>query len=301
MPGSTVILGFFARLGGSGAGAPKPQSGPSLFGKLLHDPGVVAGALVLGLILGGALAAPLLAGADPYHTSILLRLKPPFYRGHLMGTDDLGRDMLARLLYGGRTTLITGFVPVIVATGIGGTLGLLAGFCGGRINMLIMRVMDVFYAFPSVLLAVALAGALGGGTKNAILSLTLVFIAPLCRVAESAATEVRHLDFVAAARASGASPWRVLRFHVIGHVVGPVLVYASGMCSLSIVLAAGLSFLGLGVRPPEPDWGLMLSALRQTVYINPVVAALPGALIFLTSLALNMVSDGVRDAMAVKS
>jgi peptide/nickel transport system permease protein len=120
-------------------------------------------------------------------------------------------------------------------------------------------------------------------------------------VAESAATEVRHMDFVAAAKASGASGLMVLREHVVGHVFGPVLVYASGLCSLSIVLAAGLSFIGLGVRPPEPDWGLMLSALRQTVYIAPLNAALPGVMIFVTSLCLNLVSDGFRDAMSVKA
>ena len=281
--------------------APSRRTSFVLVRRLLRDPGVVVGGAILLLIVAAAIAAPLLAPFDPYRTSILLRLKPPMYRGHWLGTDDLGRDMLARLLYGGRITLVTGFVPVLVATCIGGSLGLVAGFCGGRVNMAIMRVIDVFYAFPSVLLAVALSGALGGGIQNAMISLTLVFIAPLCRVAESAATEVRHMDFVAAARASGASGFMVLREHVVGHVIGPVLVYASGLCSLSIVLAAGLSFIGLGVRPPEPDWGLMLSALRQTVYIAPLNAALPGVLIFVTSLCLNLVSDGLRDAMAVKA
>ena len=269
--------------------------------RLVRDPGVIVGGSVLLAILLAIAAAPLITPFDPYKASIALRLKPLMYRGHLLGTDELGRDMLARLLWGGRTTLMVAFVPVIAATLIGGALGLLAGFFGGRTNMAIMRVMDVLYAFPSVLLAVALSGALGGGVQNAMLSLGLVFIAPICRVTESAATEVRHLDFVAAARASGASSLTVLRVHVLGHVVGPVMVYASSLCSLSIVLAAGLSFLGLGVRPPEPDWGLMLSALRQAVYINPLTAALPGIAIFATSLSLNLVSDGLRDAMAVKA
>jgi len=271
-----------------------------LLRRMARDPGVVAGAIVLFVIIGSVLAAPWVTEFDPYRSSIILRLKPPMYRGHLLGTDELGRDLLARLLYGGRTTLMVGFAPVLVATAIGGVLGVIAGYFGGWVNMLIMRVMDVFYAFPSVLLAVALSGALGGGVQNAVIALTLVFIAPVCRIAESATTEVRHLDFVAAARASGAGHWAILRSHVVGHVVGPVLVYASGLCSLSIVLAAGLSFLGLGVRPPEPDWGLMLSALRQAVYVVPLNAALPGAAIFLTSLAFNLVSDGLRDAMSVR-
>jgi peptide/nickel transport system permease protein len=269
--------------------------------KLLADPAVVAGGAVLLLIVGAVLAAPLLTSFDPNKASIILRLKPLMYRGHLLGTDELGRDMFARLLYGGRTTLTVAFLPVVVATFIGGLLGLLAGFFGGWVNMIIMRVMDVFYAFPSVLLAVALSGALGGGVRNAMLALGLVFIAPICRVTESATTELRHLDFVAAAQASGASAFTVLRVHVLGHVVGPVLVYASSLCSLSIVLAAGLSFLGLGVQPPAPDWGLMLSTLREAVYIQPLIAALPGIAIFLTSLCLNLVSDGLREAMAVKS
>ncbi len=268
--------------------------------RMARDPGVVGGAILLLLIVGAVLAAPLVTGFDPYRSSILLRLKPMLYRGHLLGTDELGRDMLARLLYGGRITLLVGFLPVLVASVVGGVLGLIAGYFGGGVNMVIMRVMDVFYAFPSVLLAVALSGALGGGVQNAIVALTLVFIAPICRVAESATTEVRHLDFVAAARASGAGHAAILRVHVVGHMIGPVVVYASGLCSLSIVLAAGLSFLGLGVRPPEPDWGLMLSALRQAVYVAPVNAALPGCAIFLTSLAFNLVSDGLRDAMAVR-
>jgi peptide/nickel transport system permease protein len=272
-----------------------------LLRRLLRDPAVVVGLVVLLVIFGAVLAAPLLSSFDPNKASIVLRLKPLMYRGHLLGTDELGRDMLARLLYGGRTTLMVAFVPVIAATFIGGVLGLLAGFFGGRVNMIIMRLMDVLYAFPSVLLAVALSGALGGGVKNAMLSLGLVFIAPICRVTESVTTELAHLDFVAAARASGASAFTVLRVHVLGHVIGPVLVYASSMCSLSIVLAAGLSFLGLGVQPPDPDWGLMLSTLREAVYINPLTAALPGLAIFLTSLALNLVSDGLREAMSVKS
>ena len=268
--------------------------------RMARDPGVIGGMILLVVIVGAVLAAPLVTGFDPYRSSILLRLKPMLYRGHLLGTDELGRDMLARLLYGGRITLLVGFAPVLVASAIGGTLGLIAGYFGGGVNMAIMRVMDVFYAFPSVLLAVALSGALGGGVQNAVVALALVFIAPICRVAESATTEVRHLDFVAAARASGAGHGAILRVHVIGHMIGPVVVYASGLCSLSIVLAAGLSFLGLGVRPPEPDWGLMLSALRQAVYVAPVNAALPGVAIFLTSLAFNLVSDGLRDSMAVR-
>ena len=269
--------------------------------RLRHDPVTLCfGALLLAIVLA-AVFAPWLAPFDPYKESIIRRLKPPGYMGHLLGTDELGRDMLSRLLHGGRLTLTMGMLPVLVATLIGGGLGVVAGFLGGLANTLIMRVMDVFYAFPSVLLAVAISGAMGGGVVNGMIALTLVFIPPLCRVAETATTQVRNLDFVDAARATGAPIRLVLWHHVLGNVLGPILIYASSLISVGIILASGLSFLGLGVKPPEPDWGLMLNALRQAIYVSPMVAALPGIAIFLTSVSLNMVSDGLRSAMDVRS
>jgi peptide/nickel transport system permease protein len=228
------------------------------------------------------------------------RLKPIGFRNFLLGTDELGRDMLSRLIYGGRMSLLMGLVPVVVATFIGGTLGVIAGFLGGPVNMLIMRIVDIFYAFPSVLLAVAISGTMGGGMSNGLLALTLVFIPPLCRVAETATTQVRNLDFVEAARASGAPTWSIIIHHVLGNVISPVFIYASSLISVSILLAAGLSFLGLGVEPPTPDWGLMLSTLRQAIYVQPYVCALPGLAIFITSLSFNLVSDGLRQAMDVR-
>jgi peptide/nickel transport system permease protein len=268
--------------------------------RLRHDPVTLAfGAIVL-LIVLAALAAPLLAPFDTYKESIVGRLKPFGWRGHLLGTDELGRDMLSRLLYGGRVSLLMGVAPVVIATMVGGMLGVVAGFAGGRVNMAIMRTMDVFYAFPSVLLAVAIAGAMGGGIGNGMLALTLVFTPPMCRVAETATTQVRTLDFIEAARASGAGTLTIIRYHVLGNVLGPVFVYASSLISVSILLASGLSFLGLGVRPPIPDWGLMLSTLRQSIYVVPMVCAVPGMAIFVTSICCNLVSDGLRSAMDVR-
>ena len=159
-------------------------------------------------------------------------------------------------------------------------MGVVGGFVGERTNTAIMRTMDVFYAFPSVLLAVAIAGAMGGGIANGMLALTLVFVPPMCRVAETATTQIRALDFIEAARASGARTTTIIRYHVLGNVLGPVFIYASSLISVSILLASGLSFLGLGVRPPVPDWGLMLSTLRQSIYVVPFVCALPGFAIF---------------------
>ena len=268
--------------------------------RLWHDPLTLAFATVVILVVLAAIFAPLLAPFDPYKESIVGRLKPFGWRGHLLGTDELGRDMLSRLLFGGRVSLMMGVVPVLTAMLIGGLLGIVAGFVGGWVNTAIMRTMDVFYAFPSVLLAVAIAGAMGGGTANGMLALTLVFIPPLCRVAETATTQVRGLDFVEAACASGAGTAAIIRYHVLGNVLGPVFIYASSLVSVSILLASGLSFLGLGVRPPVPDWGLMLSTLRQSIYVVPSVCALPGLAIFVTSICFNLVSDGLRAAMDVR-
>ena len=268
--------------------------------RLRHDPvTLIFGAAVL-LIVLAALFAPWIAPFDPYKESIVGRLKPFGWRDHLLGTDELGRDMLSRILYGGRVSLLMGVVPVLIASLTGGLLGIIGGFVGGRVNTAIMRTMDVFYAFPSVLLAVAIAGALGGGIGNGMLALTLVFIPPMCRVAETATTQVRALDYIEAARATGASTIKIIRYHVLGNVLGPVFIYASSLVSVSILLASGLSFLGLGVRPPVPDWGLMLSTLRQSIYVVPFVCALPGVAIFITSICFNLVSDGLRAAMDVR-
>ena len=268
--------------------------------KLSRDPVTLVCMIVLALIVAIAVLAPFIAPFDPFKTSMVHRLKPPGTAGHLLGTDELGRDLLTRLMYGGRLSLFMGFMPVLVATLVGSALGILAGFAGGWINTAIMRTMDVFYAFPSVLLAVAISGALGGGLINGLLSLTLVFIPSIARVSESVTIQVRTQDFVEAARATGAYPHQILVSHVLKNVIGPIFVYASSLISVSIVIASGLSFLGLGVSPPQAEWGLMLSNLRQAVYVAPINAILPGVMIFVTSLCFNLTSDGFRSAMNVK-
>jgi len=208
--------------------------------------------------------------------------------------------MVSRLMYGGRLSLVMGVLPVLLAFVIGTSVGLFAGYVGGRWNMAIMRVLDVFYAFPSVLLAVAVSGALGPGMSNSLIALTLVFVPQIVRVAESVTTQVRRLDYIDAARMSGAGTLSIVRVHVLGNVLGPVFVYATGLVSVCMILASGLSFLGLGVKPPEPEWGLMLNTLRSAIYVNPWVAALPGAMIFATSIAFNLLADGVRSAMDIR-
>jgi peptide/nickel transport system permease protein len=268
--------------------------------RLARDRVAMASAVVLLLIVLAAVFAPWVAPADPYKASMLRRLLPIGSAGYWLGTDELGRDMLTRLIYGGRLSLLMGVLPVGLAFVIGTTVGLIAGYVGGRTNMLVMRTLDVFYAFPSVLLAVAVAGALGPGMSNSLIALTLVFVPQVVRVAESVTTQVRRLDYVDAARLSGAGALSIIRVHVMPNVLGPVFVYATGLVSVSMILASGLSFLGLGVRPPEPEWGLMLNTLRSAIYLNPGVAALPGVMIFVTSMAFNLLADGARSAMDLR-
>jgi peptide/nickel transport system permease protein len=268
--------------------------------RLLRDPvTVVCGVILLAIILG-AIFAPYLGLADPYRGSIIRRLRPIGTEGYPLGTDEQGRDLLSRLIYGGRLSLFIGILPVFNAFVIGALLGVTAGFIGGRLNTAIMRTIDVFYAFPSVLLAIAISGALGAGILNSIVSLTIVFIPPIARVAESVTTQVRGLDFVEAARASGAGSAAIIRSHILNNVLGPIFVYSTSLISVSMILASGLSFLGLGTRPPEPEWGLMLNTLRTAIYVQPWVAALPGAMIFIVSICFNLMSDGLRSAMDVR-
>ncbi|MBV8890217.1 MAG: ABC transporter permease [Alphaproteobacteria bacterium] len=268
--------------------------------RLARDPVTLAVTAILLAIVFLAIAAPLVAGADPYAGNVLARLKPIGTPGHWLGTDETGRDLWARLCFGGRLSLLAGILPVLISLAVGGFLGVVAGYAGGIVGTLIMRTMDVFYAFPSILLAIAICGLLGNGLSNSILALAVVFVPPMVRISETVTTQARQLDFVEAARASGTSALQIIRHHVLANVLGPILVYATSLISLSIILSAGLSFLGLGVTPPQAEWGLMLNSLRQAIYVQPYVAALPGLMIFVTSMCFNLMSDGFRSAMDVK-
>ena len=268
--------------------------------RLTRDPVAMVALAVILVIASAAILAPLITPADPFRGSMIRRLRPIGFPGYPLGSDELGRDMLTRLIYGGRLSLFMGVTPVLCAFVIGSSFGIFAGYLGGRINTLLMRIIDVFFAFPSVLLAIALSGALGAGIFNSIVSLTIVFVPQIARVAESVTTQIRSRDYVEAAQVSGAGSIAIVRVHVLGNVLGPIFVYATGLISVSMILASGLSFLGLGVKPPDPEWGLMLNTLRTAIYTQPMVAALPGLLIFLTSISFNLFSDGLRSAMEVK-
>lgn len=281
--------------------ARSPSYWRTVAARFSRDPvAMVAAAVVLGLILM-AILAPWIVPDDPNKGMTLRRLKPVGTPGFILGTDELGRDMLSRLIMGARLSLFMGVTPVFIALLIGGAIGVVAGYAGGLLNTLLMRTIDVFFAFPSVLLAIALSGALGAGITNGLISLTIVFVPPIARVAESVTTGIRSRDFIEAARASGANALAIIRHHVLGNVLGPILVYAMSLIAVSMILASGLSFLGLGVKPPEPEWGLMLNTLRTAIYTQPLLCALPGVMIFITSIAFNMLTDGLRSAMDLKA
>jgi peptide/nickel transport system permease protein len=268
--------------------------------RLRRDKVTLAMGAVLIALLIMVVFAPWFTAHDPYQGSVLRRLKPIGFPGHWLGTDEVGRDLWSRMLYGGRLSLLAGVMPVFLALLVGGFLGIFAGYAGGLVNSAIMRLVDVLYAFPSILLAIAITGILGAGLENTILALTIAFVPPLVRISESVTTQARHLDFVEAARASGAGTLKILQYHILNNVLGPILVYATSLISIGIILAAGLSFLGLGVTPPSAEWGLMLNNLRQALWVDPVIAALPGVMIFITSMCFNLLSDGLRQAMDVR-
>lgn len=247
-----------------------------------------------------AALAPLIAPYGQVEGDISQRLLAIGSPGHLLGTDGQGRDVLSRIIWGTRPALMAGFIPVIVGGLIGTTLGLAAGMGNRLVNSTIMRVLDVFYAFPAVLLAIAIAAALGSGISNAIIALTLITIPPVARLAETETSRLMGFDFIDAARVSGAGSLTIARRQMLPNVLPPILVYCTSLIGLCIVYAAGLSFLGLGLAPPNAEWGLMITELRQFIFARPELALIPAVVIFLTSLIFNLLGDGLRDYFDVR-
>ncbi|MFD2416023.1 ABC transporter permease [Amycolatopsis pigmentata] len=255
--------------------------------------GVIA-LIVLVAVVGPFVAGDPLAG-DPAH-----RLLDAGAPGHLLGTDGQGRDVLARLVDGTRLSLLAGLIPVLFAAVAGTGLGMAAGLSGRWGQRLIMRTLDVFYAFPAVLLAVAIAAALGSGMSNSIIALAVILVPPVARVAETETRRLIDLDYMEAARASGARAGAIALRQVLPNVAPPVVVYCTALIGLSIVYAAGLSFLGLGVSPPTPEWGIMVSEHTQYIYSAPFLAAIPALAILVASVAFNVLGDGLRDLLDVR-
>ncbi|MBW4085207.1 ABC transporter permease [Paenibacillus sp. S150] len=256
--------------------------------------------VILVLIVLSILLANWISPYSPLEGDIKNRLQPIGTPGYFLGTDEQGRDMLTRILYGGRLTLLSGFLPVIVAAIAGGALGIIAGYYGGTVNAIIMRTLDIFYAFPAVILSIAVSAALGQGSINIMIAISIVFIPPVARVLETAVKRIRNQEFIEAAKSSGASSLQIMRHHIVPNVFSELFVYSSSQISIGIVIAAGLSFLGLGVSPPTPEWGVMLNSIKQLIFVDPLLTVVPGGFLFLTSLCINLCADGIRDALQVK-
>lgn len=266
----------------------------SVWQALRRYPALSAGCAIILLLILLALAAPLLAPDPPNAINadaVLLGMSPR----HPFGTDNLGRDMLSRVLYAYRISLAIAFAATAASLVVGIPLGLIAGYAGGWTDNVIMRVMDVFFAFPTILLAIALISALGSGTGVLILAVGTIYVPYISRVVRGSSLTVKQELFVEGARARGAGPLRLMFRHILPNCLGAILVQVSLMLGFAILIEAALSFLGLGTEPPTPSLGRMLSDGRDFMSDNPPVVVFPGAAIALAVLAFNLIGDGVRD------
>jgi peptide/nickel transport system permease protein len=264
--------------------------------RLLETRLVGTGLAISAVVVVCALAAPLLAPYDPNEQDYLAITDAPSL-AHPLGTDDIGRDVLSRIIYGSRVSLEVGLIAVGIAVGVGVTLGLVAGYVGGLVDDVIMRVVDAIQAFPSLILALAITAALGPSIANAMLAIGFVATPGIARLTRGQALSIREREFVAAARVCGASAPDIMRHHIWPNVTAPIIVQATLLMGTAIVTEAALSFLGVGVQPPTPSWGAMLRTGSQYLEVAPWIGMASGAAIFVTVLAINFVGDGLRRAL----
>ncbi len=264
--------------------------------RMRRNRAAMAGVAVVGLLGILALLAPIMAPADPIMQNLDARLLPPT-REHWLGTDDLGRDLLSRIIYGGRVSLTVGIVSVGIALVVGTLLGLASGFSSGLSESVIMRTMDIMLAFPATLLAIFIVGIRGPGLNNAMLAIGVINIPIFARIVRGSVLRVRHEDFVEAARALGASQQRVLNRHIFPNTLAPIIVQTTLGIGAAILEVAGLSFLGLGAQAPTPEWGAMLTNTREFLRDAPWAATFPGLAILLAVVGFNLLGDGLRDAL----
>ncbi|MGI4940454.1 MAG: ABC transporter permease [Janthinobacterium lividum] len=281
----------------SSTGAAGPRS-PAIIAlnRFRARPAAVFGFIVVAVFVLVAVAAPLVAPYDPIATSWTAIRKAPSLQ-HWMGTDENGRDVLSRVVFGARASLLAGVVSVLIAAGVGVPLGLVAGFTGGWVDGVIGRMVDAMLACPFLILAIALAAFLGPSLTNAMIAIGITAAPIFVRVSRGATMDAATHEYVEAARATGNPPWRVAMRHVLPNIVPPVLVQATLAIAAAIIAEASLSFLGQGQQPPAPSWGSMLNSAQRFLDQAPWLAVFPGAAIFLAVLAFNLVGDGLRDAL----
>jgi ABC-type dipeptide/oligopeptide/nickel transport system permease subunit len=256
----------------------------------------MVGAVVVVAALCMAVFAPLVSPYDPLKQDLANLLAPPSST-HLLGTDNVGRDVLARVIWGTRVSLIVGSLSVAISVVAGCSLGLLAGYWSGRVDDVLMRLVDAVLSFPGLVLALALGAVLGAGLSGVLIALGVVYTPTFARLMRGQVLTIRTREYVAAARLLGAPDWRILQRHVLPNAATPIVVQASLSVAFAILAEASLSFLGLGVRPPEPSWGSMINAGRGYLQQAPWIVFGPGAALFITVLGLNFIGDAVRDAL----
>lgn len=265
--------------------------------RLAHARLAGIGLVITAIFVLSAVFAPVISPYSPTKQQVTNGLKPPSFE-HILGTDELGRDMFSRILYGGQASMEAGFLSVGIAVLIGVTLGLIAGYWSNSwLETIIMRIMDALLAFPALVLALAFVAALGPGLNNAILAIGIVGIPAFARLTRGQVLSVKEREYIEAARTVGASDFRIILRHLLPNVSSPLIVQASLGFAVAILAEAALSFLGLGVQPPTPSWGEMLNGARGYLEIDPWLIVGPGAAIFLAVLGLNFIGDGVRDVL----
>ncbi|MCY1125976.1 ABC transporter permease [Frigidibacter sp. RF13] len=269
--------------------------------RLRRNPLTMIGLAISVTLLLVAAFAPLLAPHDPIVQNLSERFIPPFSAGHWLGTDEFGRDILSRILYGSRITLYIVALVILTAPVAGLIIGTVAGYFGGWVDQVLMRITDIFLAFPKLILALALVAVLGPGMVNAVLAIALTSWPPYARVARAETLTVRNSDYIAAVRLQGAGRARIIWGHVMPMCLPSVVIRVTLDMAGVILTAAGLGFLGLGVQPPMPEWGLMISAGRKYLFEQWWVATMPGLAIFIVSLGFNLLGDGLRDVLDPKS
>lgn len=280
----------------------KPESGlVQLWHRFAADKLAVVGLAIVLIITLAAIFAPWVAPDDPNFQNTSLRRAGIGVEGHILGTDEVGRDMLSRIIWGGRISLFVSITPTLIAAVTALALGLLAAYFGGFVEQVIMRVLDVSFAFPVVLLAILIAAALGPGIRNQIIAIIFILVPYMSRVVATQVQALRRLEFVEAARAGGAGHREIIVHELLPNVIAPLIVYATVLIGFMILVAAGLSFFGLGVNPPTADWGYMVNTAKGSITTDPHVVMMPSLAIIIVSLSFTFLGDGLRNALDPQS
>lgn len=260
---------------------------------------IISGVAIIATFIVIALLAPIIAPMDPLDIAVQRRLQGPSAE-HFLGTDELGRDVLSRIIFGTRISLVVGAASTLFGAIVGVTFGIISGYYGGKTDALIMRFMDVLLAFPGILLALAIVAILGASTTNTVIAVSIFAIPTFARIVRGSVLSVKKLEYIDAIKAMGATDSRIILKHVLPNVISPIIVQATLYVATAIVIAASLSFLGMGTQPPTPEWGTMLSNGREFLRQAPHLTMYPGIMILLVVLGFNLIGDGLRDALEPK-